>query len=248
MCFVRFTIITTFVELLLFSTLFGQTAIPGANSQTFHIGGTIRSSSGYLVDGARVRFQSKETSKTVLTDNKGIYGADLLLGDYTMTIQSPVFITCHRPLFRVASPIRITFDFSLHPAPISIDPPNDITDPKVRAAVQDASKYDMSPYVEQFLPAPSTDGLPFQLYVHYAIRSENGKTYTYSGDTYPPYNNPVFVAYNLFSLQADKVIYDLKNRTIKATGNVVVEDGSGATQRADSMTLKIEYGQATPLH
>jgi len=41
---------------------------------------------------------------------------------------------------------------------------------------------------------------------------------------------PVFVAYNLFSLQATEVRYNAKHHMIGALGNVVVEDGSGATR------------------
>jgi len=44
------------------------------------------------------------------------------------------------------------------------------------------------------------------------------------------------------------VVYDRKNQTIKAAGNVVVLDESGQDKtRADSMILKIENGQASPL-
>jgi lipopolysaccharide export system protein LptA len=55
------------------------------------------------------------------------------------------------------------------------------------------------------------------------------------------------VAYNLFSLQADHVVYNVKFRTVEAIGNVVVVNESGATQRAESMTLRIKNGQAIPL-
>jgi lipopolysaccharide assembly outer membrane protein LptD (OstA) len=69
----------------------------------------------------------------------------------------------------------------------------------------------------------------------------------YAGDNYPPFKNPVFVAYNLFSLQADKVKYNAHSRTLEASGNVVVMNESGVTQRAESIKLKIESGQAIPL-
>lgn len=55
------------------------------------------------------------------------------------------------------------------------------------------------------------------------------------------------MAYNLFSLQADKVTYDVQKRTIEARGNVIAVSESGATQRTDSMAFKIENGQVVML-
>jgi len=72
-------------------------------------------------------------------------------------------------------------------------------------------------------------------------------SYSYTGERTREYHTPVFVAYNLFSLQADKVSYDVQKRTIEASGNVIAVNESGASQRADSMALKIENGQVTPL-
>jgi integrase len=40
--------------------------------------------------GATVHFQSGKVSNTVFTDRKGYYAADLPLGDYRMTVVSPV--------------------------------------------------------------------------------------------------------------------------------------------------------------
>lgn len=242
MCFIRFAATATLAALLIHAPSFGQSVDPTTQPKTFHVGGTITSSSGYPVDGAKVTFHRSGFSRTVVTNNKGIYEADLPLGDYSMTIKSLVFRVCHRPLFRVASPTRITFDFALHPTPIGTDVPYDNRDPKM----WDSVLYDISSYGEEFLAAPSGDGVPFQLYVHYVSRSQIEHTYTYAGLNYSPYKNPVFVAYNLFSLQADKVEYDAQSRTLAANGNVVVMNESGVTHRAESIMLKIANGQAVP--
>jgi hypothetical protein len=58
---------------------------------------------------------------------------------------------------------------------------------------------------------------------------------------------PVFVAYNLFTLRADRVVYDVQSRTLEATGNVVAENADGTIQRADSMKFRVENGEAIPL-
>jgi lipopolysaccharide assembly outer membrane protein LptD (OstA) len=57
---------------------------------------------------------------------------------------------------------------------------------------------------------------------------------------------PVFVAYNLFTLRADRVGYDAQGRMLEATGNVVATNADGATEHADSMTFRIENGEAIP--
>src|SRR5271170_4002064 len=91
MCSVRFAAIPTLAALMIYVPLFGQSVGTTAQPPTFRIGGAITSSSGYLVDGAKITFQRPDFSKTVVTNNKGVYDVDLPLGDYIMTIKSPVF-------------------------------------------------------------------------------------------------------------------------------------------------------------
>ena len=54
------------------------------------------------------------------------------------------------------------------------------------------------------------------------------------------------MAYNLFSLQANTVLYEMESHRLEARGNVVVEDESGK-RSAVSMTFKIENGRAVPI-
>lgn len=58
--------------------------------------------------------------------------------------------------------------------------------------------------------------------------------------------DPVSLAYNLFSLRADRVVYNTKENTLEAQGNVVMEDESGK-HTADSVTFKIEDSQPRQL-
>jgi hypothetical protein len=159
------------VVLLVCSTLLGQSATPATQTQTFHVHGKVRSSGGYDADGAKLHFESGEVSNTVSTDNKGFYAADLPLGDYKITVVSPVFRAIHRPFFRVELPSHYTFDFTLHPSPLMTDVPIDPSNPAVRAAVL----YDISPYGEDFFPVPSTDGVPFVLYIRYTSETIHGR-------------------------------------------------------------------------
>ena len=89
--------------------------------------------------------------------------------------------------------------------------------------------------------------MPFELSIRYGSRTPNGSTYSYGGEKTRQYESPVLVSYNLFSLQADMVTYDVKHGTIAASGSVVMADELGATQRAESATFKIEDGQVSKL-
>jgi hypothetical protein len=51
------------------------------------------------------------------------------------------------------------------------DVPIDPSNPAVRAAVL----YDISPYGEDFFPVPSTDGVPFVLYIRYTSETIHGR-------------------------------------------------------------------------
>jgi lipopolysaccharide assembly outer membrane protein LptD (OstA) len=88
--------------------------------------------------------------------------------------------------------------------------------------------------------------VPFQLYVRYTRRASIDNSLDYTCEK-TPCEDPVFVAYNLFSLQADHVIFNVKRKLVQASGNVVVSDETGTVQHAEPITLNIENGHATPL-
>src|ERR1700722_8795816 len=192
--------------------------------QTFHVCGTIKDPLAGVIPGVKVTFQSELLTTTATTNNVGVYEADLPLGDYTMTAQGPRgFSLYRRPLFRVASQSTVVLNATL-----------------LVAATEACG-------CEELIPIPSGDGLPFKLSVRYGSRTTVGSTYSYIGEKTREYEAPVFVLYNLFSLQADKVTYDVEKRTIEASGNVVAVNELGTSQRADSLVFKIENGQVVPL-
>ena len=209
---------------------FGQVA--PTRTETFHVEGTIKDRLGAVIPGATITFQSEKLSRTVTTNNIGFYEAVLPLGEYTMTAQSQGFRPYRRPLFRVASPLSVRFEIIL-PIEKNINRVVVGTDPGP------------PPYCgEESFSVPSKEGVPFQLYIRYGgLRSTTGETLEYRGDK-TAYDDPVFVAYNLFSLQAERVIYDVKNRTMEATGNVVLADESGKTRHVDEINLRFDNGQA----
>lgn len=230
--------------LLFCATAFRQSAAPVPRAQSPNVHGTVRLPFDYAVSRAQVVFDGDTTSKTVFTDKTGFYEADLPVGLYTMIAiaSKPGFKEYRRPLFRVASSTNLTLDITFVPG-VSCDlvVPDGSDHSQTQDEVQDACGG------LEFFRVPSEDGVPFALSIDYPGRRRTDRETVYSSSN-RIIKPPVLVDYNLFTLRADAVVYDVQRRILKATGNVVAVDEKGATQRVDSMTFRIENGQATPLH
>jgi hypothetical protein len=146
-------------------------------------------------------------------------------------------------------PAHITLNVTLYPDPGSCDPlVVTITHPDGTTVQTPGTTDDDSRDVcggQDYLPISSKDGVRFDLLVRYSNRRRSAGENTYSG--YARFEGPVFAAYNLLTLEAGKLVYNAKDETIKASGDVVIADGSGKTRHADSAAFKLEDGQATPL-
>lgn len=160
------------MALLASASRHGPTAASDSRAQTFRIHGTIRTYSDSAVR-AEVGFARVNYSKTVFSDDRGVYEADLPVGQYTMTADAlapidldlPFFTKApaqevydgrleeyRRPLFRVAVPASITLDVTLSPVvycepglPASGSVPDDY---------RGCQEWDL-------FPVPSQDGVPF---------------------------------------------------------------------------------------
>ena len=215
--------------------------------RTFEIRGVIRTLSGSVVSNAEVQFERADGAKisqTVSSDKVGFYKAQLSVGLYTMTVvdrSDQSLQKYRRPLFRVTSPRNIVLNITLYPAEPHCDPVIPFSGPALTAEgyADICGGWD-------FLPAPSKEGVPFELFVRYSRRRPTNEGRIYLSD--PSRGYRVFVAYNLFSLYADQVVYDGKSQRLEAIGDVVTTDQSGKSRRADSMTLKIADGLAVPRH
>jgi hypothetical protein len=264
--------ISTLVAMLACAAIFGQSAAPVDRPRTGHIHGTISIYRTYLnssVSNVEVTFKGDEVSKTVFTDDRGSYDVDLPAGLYTMAVKplDRFQQEYRRPLFRVGSSATLTLDVRFDPIGGSCDLVGPVGGPHPTA---DTARSVCGGW--DFFPVPSEDGVAFEIF----IRFQSGRTIDHKevysirepiiGYELPPLGQtipddwqahsrrvvfdvgiPVFVAYNLFTLRADKVVYDAQGRTLEATGNVVADSAEGSTQRADSMKFRIENGQATPL-
>jgi hypothetical protein len=246
----------TFAALLLGVALFGQSGNSAPPTQIFHVRGTITGPRGDdVVPGAEITFQGEHESKTVFADSKGSYEADLPVGLYTMKAQfqfqlgrSPYFLKYVRPLFRVASPTSLVLNVTMFAQRFTCDivVSNGSGKPATPEQWEEGSKALCGG--EEFFPLTSHDGVPFQLYIRYPKRSLVDQAYVYSGDklatdTY----TPVLVEYNLATLFANSIVYDMGRSTIEAKGGVTLLNETGAKQQADSMTIRIENGEATRL-
>jgi hypothetical protein len=144
-------------------------------------------------------------------------------------------LTRYVRFFQVSSPTTITLDGSLY-GTYSCDGVWNGKDEKDQLEM-----FKDSCGGEDSFPLPSNEGVPFRLDIQYVRRERTEALVSYSSKSLV--RRPVLVAYNLFALQADSVDYDRKGRTIRAYGNVTIEDQSGQTHEP-SAAFKFDNGKA----
>jgi hypothetical protein len=229
---------------LVLSVLLGLSSRSQCQQQNVHVQGTAMDFTGAVVPGTEVTFQGKQVTKIVTADGNGSFDADLPAGLYTMSAQNRQpqyrggFGSYRRPLFRLTPLTSPVVNVVLAPSDtcdivVVGKSGGPATDAETKAAEKNLCGGD------ELISLPSRDGIPFQLQVRYGrgtvgyvYKSEEGINHL-----------PVLMEYNLFSLRAERVTYDPQRRTIHAEGSVLVVDSSGIS-RAETMTLKLEDGQA----
>lgn len=217
---------------LLLATAFGQSS---ASIPTFHVEGTIDRMTNGPAPHVEVSFAGEYTKQTVVVDDKGHYQIDLPVGVYTMTAVFPGVDALSKYVrsFQVTSPAEIKLNGVLY-GQYSCDGAFSSETEDSREAYKDACGGD-----DEFIP-PSKNGLPLRLEIHYVTRKRtNGFVY----ESNSVVRRPVLVTYNLFALQADTVVYDPTNGTLRASGQVLIDDQSGETH-AQSASFKFEDGNA----
>lgn len=243
----------TVATLLLGTVLSGQSISPVGPSQTLHISGTVFGALGVdVVPGATVSFQSEHANRSIVSDSSGTYEIDLPVGLYKMTAQYRYVVGRNlriekfiRPLFRLSSPAGIMLNVPMFAERLNCDivvvgkSGGPATPEQRELAEKDLCGG------EDFFDAPSGDGTPFQLYIRYPKRSPHDPVYDYAGDQLATNAyTPVLVEYNLFTLTAKHVVYDSRNQTVAARGDVAVVDQLGQTHHGTSMLFKLGEGQA----
>jgi hypothetical protein len=241
---------------LTLAVFFGASGVRGISPPTFHVTGTIRDYNGViaagprrdftgiLMPGAEVTFVGANIVKTIPADDKGHYEADLPLGIYRMFAYSgsrflEVF---ERPVFWTGYLTNATLDVTFEQYRNNCD----LGIPAGTHHVPDAEDAKNACGGSESFAVPSNDGVPFNLLVRYKNRKHVDSGYAYVKGSVP-YLGPVFVAYNLFTLRADYVVYDEKSRTLEANGNVIFEAADGIVQRTAAVKFGLKNGEAKPM-
>jgi Carboxypeptidase regulatory-like domain len=230
-----------FLKLVLASLVLCVTSyaqpILARSQKTFHVRGQISDSYTAIV-GAEVKFEGSSTTETVSSDSRGIYRVELPVGTYSMTVTKGSAYY-KRPLFRVSSPKTIILDVTLSRLVRSCDPggmlvtrPDGTTETKTVGTPDDLR--DECGGWDRF-PIFSGEGGSFELFIRYDSRLRRDSERVYNSG----FRNPVLFAFNLFTLTADHVTYDLASRTLLATGNVITTNGSAGSAHANSMKFRI---------
>jgi hypothetical protein len=249
------TLVSTFgcklfalLVLLTFASSFGES--PGVVTQlrSFNVHGTVRIDRDEVISGAEVIFKGEGGQHDCVYRQKGPLRSETpgrFL--YFVVPRKPGFKTYQRPLFRVTATTDITWNVSIWPGVFCdyVEVPQGSEHTPTEGEITDSCGG------WELFPVPSQDGVPFQLLIYYTARQRTDRGSVYLSRSSQDFKTPVFVAYNLFTLLADRVTYDEKTRTLEAHGNVVAFNEKGETQTAglvtDSMTFRIENRGATRL-
>jgi hypothetical protein len=217
------------------------------SQETFQVRGKVVDSHNSAIVGAEVKFEGSKTTETVFSDSQGFYHAKLPIGLYSMTVAKGPR-DYRRPLFRVSSPKTIVLDVPLYPplpscdsGIISVTRPDGTPEKTETVLTHDEFRDECGGW-DRF-PIFSSEGGSFELLVrYYSRRRSDGERVYDSG-----FQNPVLVAFNIFTLTTDHVTYDMASRTLLATGNVTTTNGARASTHANSMKFRIANDSAKRL-
>ena len=194
-----------FALLLFWPQLFGQSAPPATKPTTFHITGAI---TGFASEHSFAVVFDGVSSKTAITNEAGVYEANLPLGLWTMTVgaygpDGKIFtnmVRYRRPPFRVTAPTNMVFDIFL--------PQGTLCDIHVRGRDGGPPTQEDIDHVkafcagEEFFSVPA-DGVPFE--VHIWGGREFGACSLVSNNS--SVCKHTFATYNTLSVQADRVVF-----------------------------------------
>ena len=235
---------TPIAVLLLCTSLLGQSPASPDRPRTVRVQGLIQSTNDSVVPGTEVVFHGEQVSRTVISDDKGFYQIDLPAGLYTMTAVRLGYSSLQkysRPLFRIGSQPTFLLNITLYAERCCCDiverPGAEQTPEQLENIEKNACGG------EDSFPLPSEDGVQFQVYLRYPKRALTDRGYVYKGDQISTNSGaPARVEYNLFTLEAEQILYDAEHQKLEAAGHVVVTDESGKSQNANSMIFKLENG------
>ena len=219
------------------AVLFASPRFSTSETDSVYVHGSIQDYRGSAVGGAALTFKGEKVTRTLSANKDGIYQVRLPPGLYTMIADYPSrqdIQEYERPLFRLDDSATDVLNVTFDPANPTCDVgggTSRVVDPNPGEIVCGGQ--------DLFSIAPQ-DKEKFQLLIRYRVRRNTVSGHTYNtGREMPGFQTQVFVAYNLLTLRADHVDYNVQDRMLKATGNVIVNRTDGTKNTADSMSFKL---------
>ena len=217
------------VALWLFTALSVQSQENRQFPSRIHVSGTV-SQCGEAFPSRFVKFKGDST-QVVKTNDSGVYEADLDSGMWVLTTPGsatdPSDLSTSRPrLIRLTAPGSLILNIYVRPPMIC-----DVAE----------SGRDLGCWGEKFFPLPSSNGVPFEVDLFGLPSGSAVDACSTAATTKTKHRESA--TYNLLGLEADEIVYDPSEKTLHATGDVVITDETGKRGVA-SVVFRLHDGQA----
>jgi hypothetical protein len=193
--------------------------------------GVVSDTNGWRVGDANVKFESPGGAHAARTNADGEYEIELPPGVYRVSVTSPGYFQMRRADVLISPAESVEINLT-----IFLDTPERV--------VRDGKVVGLRlPFNNDSFDIPESRG-HLQLLILYGERSKGQVDNRYKGARLA--NGvvvPVIVSYNHLTVRAEEALFNKKGLTLKATGNVIVEDGKRSTN-CQSIELTFKSGQA----
>jgi subtilase family serine protease len=182
-----------------------------------------------ILPGETIVISNKTNSWEVKTDLLGEYQINLPIGIYQITVKSPGFFPFQRASFQINENSSAVIDIQLIPTnEIICELVVDSEDKEIKAANSLNLNYD------EFITDCFIGNSNLNLIINFSNKQENKQLIEYTR---------VVLSYNLFTVYADKMIFDKKSLLLKASENVVVREGE---HNENLDVLEVKFGSCEP--
>lgn len=200
----------------------------------FRLYGQVKGANRVRLEKVKIAVNGRGFEKDVSPDSKGLYSIDLPLGRYSIEATLPderiYYFPYKRPLFQVVRPGSLVIDITLRAAG-SCD--IGFVSGGVRINSSELSQQDQAAIQSQMknscggtdsFALPSKTHVPFEVVIDYSQRdSTREPEFTYEGR--------ISVAYNLFTLTANTVVYDSPGACSTHVKDKVISQEDGVSFR-----------------
>ena len=193
--------------------------------------GTISDINGSRVSNANVTIKGKEMVRTEKASEDGEYEFVLSPGVYQIEVGKAGFCTARRAPFIITSTTDARLNFTLASCPIvnSISIKNN--------KYEGETDYYQLPFKEEILPI-IINKQKMSVLFQFNERSVEKNTIKYKGIKDGNSFSKVMVSFNLLTILANEIIYDKSDNSIKANGDVTIDDGKKSIH-VESIEIKI---------